>query len=305
MQAILTLYGQGMFSGLVVDSGDGVTHLAAVVDGYALPHLTRRLDVAGRHVTAYLTKLLTLRGYAFNRSADFASIAELKEKLCYVAADPVRERRLALETTVLVESYKLPDGRVIKVGRERFEAPEALFTPALLDKETPGLSELVFDVIQRADADVRVTLYGSIVLSGGTTMYPGLSTRLEGDVQRMHLERVLKGDAARVGRVPIRVHDPPRRKNTVFTGAAVLGACAERGGPLLATARARARVATVRTINARPALAAHPPARARARAGSLIADKPQFWMSREAYAEEGAERLIARWEAAGGRISGS
>lgn len=97
----------GLSTGVVVDSGDGVTHIVPVYEGFALPHLTKRLDVAGRDVTRYLIKLLLLRGYAFNRTADFETVRQIKEKLCYVSYDLELDKKLAEETTVLVESYKV------------------------------------------------------------------------------------------------------------------------------------------------------------------------------------------------------
>ena len=74
IQAVLTLCAQGLLTGVVVDSGDGVTHICPVYEGFSLPHLTRRLDIAGRDITRYLIKLLLLGGYAFNHSADFATM---------------------------------------------------------------------------------------------------------------------------------------------------------------------------------------------------------------------------------------
>lgn len=109
IQAVLTLYAQGLLTGVVVDSGDGVTHIVPVYDGYSLPHLTRRLDVAGRDVTRYLIKLLLLRGYAFNRTADFETVRQIKEKFCYVSYDLDKDQRLSQETTTLMESYTVSE----------------------------------------------------------------------------------------------------------------------------------------------------------------------------------------------------
>lgn len=95
----------GLRTGVVVDSGDGVTHIIPVFEGYAMPHLTSRLDIAGRDVTRYLIKLLLMRGYAFNRTADFDTVRQIKEKLCYVSYDLELDTKLSEETTVLVESY--------------------------------------------------------------------------------------------------------------------------------------------------------------------------------------------------------
>ncbi|XP_054163728.1 actin-related protein 2-like isoform X1 [Oppia nitens] len=222
IQAVLTLYAQGLMTGVVVDIGDGVTHICPVYEGYALPHLTRRLDIAGREVTRYLTKLLLLRGYAFNHTADFETVRMLKEKLCYIAYNCEQEQRLAQETTFLTETYTLPDGRVIKLGGERFEAPECLFQPHLVNIEGLGIAELLFSTINGADLDIKSDLYKHIVLSGGSTMYPGLPSRLEREVKQLYLERILKGDVEKLQKFKIRIEDPPRRKDMVFIGGAVL-----------------------------------------------------------------------------------
>ncbi|KAK4687918.1 actin-related protein 2, partial [Tremellales sp. Uapishka_1] len=222
IQAVLTLYAQGLQTGVVVDSGDGVTHIVPVYDGFALPHLTRRLDVAGRDVTRYLIKLLLMRGYAFERTADFETVRGIKEALCYTSYDLELDKKLSEETTVLVENYTLPDGRVIKVGSERYEAPECMFQPHLVDVEQPGVAELLFQTIQQAAVDTRSELYKHIVLSGGSSMYPGLPSRLEKEMKQLYLTRVLQGDSSRLKHFKIRIEDPPRRKHMVFLGGAVL-----------------------------------------------------------------------------------
>lgn len=65
-----------------------------VIDGFSFPHLTKRSNVAGRHVTNYLVELLMRRGYAFNRSADFDTVRQMKEKLCYVACNYQKEMQV-------------------------------------------------------------------------------------------------------------------------------------------------------------------------------------------------------------------
>jgi len=222
IQALLVLYAQGLLAGVVVDSGDGVTHIVPVWDGIVPPQLIKRLNVAGRHITKYLIKLLQVRGYAFNRSADFETVRLIKEKYCYTGYDLDIESRLALETTVLMQSYTLPDGRVIKLGRERYEASEVLFKPSLIDVESPGVHEVLFNMIQEADVDLRPAFYKHIVLSGGSTMYPGLPSRLEKEMRRLYLEVVLKGDKKRLLKFKLRIEDPPRRKHMVFLGGSVL-----------------------------------------------------------------------------------
>jgi actin-related protein 2 len=197
-EEMLMVFFLGLSSGVVVDSGDGVTHVIPVYESTVLNHHIRRLDVAGRDVTRNLIALLLRRGYALNRTADFETVRQIKEKLCYVSYDLELDKKLSEDTTVLVESYTLPDGRVIRVGSERFEAAECLFQPHLVDVDQPGMAELLFNTIQGTDVDIRSSLYKAIVLSGGSSMYPGLPSRLEKELKQLWLTQVLKGDPERL-----------------------------------------------------------------------------------------------------------
>ena len=200
----------GLSSGVVVDSGDGVTHIVPVYESTVLNHYTKRLDVAGRDVTRNLIALLLRRGYALNRTADFETVRQIKEKLCYVSYDLELDQKLSEETTVLVDSYTLPDGRVIRVGSERFEAPECLFQPHLVDVEQPGIAEFLFNTIQGVDVDIRSSLYKAIVLSGGSSMYPGLPSRMEKELKQLWLTKVLGGNPERLN-VRLLLPDPLQR----------------------------------------------------------------------------------------------
>merc|ERR1712212_1001707 len=110
IQAVLSLYASGRTTGIVMDSGDGVSHGVPVYEGYALPHAIVRLDLAGRELTNYLMKMFT-----------------------------------AAASTSLEKSYELPDGQVITIGNERFRCPEALFQPSFLGMEACGIHETTYN----------------------------------------------------------------------------------------------------------------------------------------------------------------
>jgi len=215
VQAVLSLYASGRTTGLVYDSGDGVTHTVPVFDGFSLKHAVKRLNLAGRELTTYLGDILNESGISLVSTAEFDIIRDMKEKKCYVALDYDEEMKAFENDKSKETSYELPDGTVVNFGNQQIRCAEVLFKPQMIGKDFAGVDKAAYSTIQACDIDVRRDLYENILLSGGSTMFPGLNDRITKEVKNL-------ANAS----VNVKCIAPAERKFSVWIGGSTLSTLA-------------------------------------------------------------------------------
>ncbi|VEU23254.1 DEKNAAC104386 [Brettanomyces naardenensis] len=219
-------------TGTVIDSGDGVTHVIPVAEGYVIGSAIKNIPLAGRDITSFIQTMLRERGEA---DSSLKTAEEIKQKFCYVCPDIVKEFAKYDNNSEMFAKYIIDtvSGRkiTVDVGYERFLAPEIFFNPEIASSDflTP-LPEIVDGVIQASPIDVRKNLYKNIVLSGGSTMFKDFGRRLQRDLKGIVNERVSRSErlsGAKSSGVQVQVISHKRQKNAVWFGGSLLAQTSE------------------------------------------------------------------------------
>ena len=215
-QSVLSLFSCGKTRGLVVEMGEGATYSVPVFEGFALPHASVQMPIAGGDLTAYLKRLLEERGHTFNNSAAHnAIIRGIKETLCAVSNDYANDIRNDTEE----HAYELPDGQSITIGNTcRYNVPETFFNPSILqsgndnnnnNSNVQSITDCILESIGQCDTDFQPDLYSNVILSGGSSLFQGLKTRMQTELEE------------KVESVPIEVIMDSQRKYASWIGGSM------------------------------------------------------------------------------------
>merc|ERR1712070_1200940 len=211
MQSVLALYASGRTTGVVLDSGEGISHTVPIYEGYAMPHSIQRMDLAGNDLTNYLLKILQENDINLSTPSEIDCAQAMKEQICRVAIDFEAEMKMFDDNHF--KDFQLPDGHTIGIGNQLIRTPELLFNPKLDGhNNTLGIHELIRECVMRCDVEVRKELYQSILLAGGTTLFQGFQNRLATEVQRFAPEQVRA-----------KVMAPNERMFSAWIGGSILG----------------------------------------------------------------------------------
>lgn len=203
-QPILSLFSTSSTSGAVLESGDGVTQSCIIYEGYTIPGSYKRINLGGKEVTEYLQYLLNKKGHELRNSDGFQITKKIKEELCEICS-PENENKLE------PKNYTLPDDSILEIGEERRLAPEILFNPLIREYEYPGIQEILAESINKTNVDLKLQLYGSILLSGGNTNIKGMKERIYKEIKKLAPNKA-----------KIRLHTPSNPENCCWIGGNII-----------------------------------------------------------------------------------
>ena len=211
ISGVLALYASGKTTGIVLESGEGVTHSIPVFEGYSIPYASIKLNMGGQDITKYFMSLFEEQGGELDIGVNFETFQNLKEKKCFVSYDfeaSLKEISKFRQNEVLTT---LPDGTELFLTDQNFKCTEALFQPNRMEKDFFGIHEAIYQSIQKCSLSIRKNLYTSILLAGGNTMYSGINNRLFKEIS-----------ALAPSTMSIKTKAPQERKQSVWIGGSIL-----------------------------------------------------------------------------------
>ena len=212
IQATLSLHAYGLVTGVTVDCGADMTQIVSIIDGYTIANGTSCLPIGGRDLTLYLVKLLAHNGITFPGKNCRQHVTNIKETFCYVAEEFGKELVRAKKSGSR-RTYTLPDNHKVTIGKEQFCCPEALFQPQVLGKNFDGIHKICCENIIKSSQpdDITKDLFGNIVLSGGSSMFPGLPHRFLQEIKSLAPSHMTPN-----------VLVVPNRENNVWIGGSIV-----------------------------------------------------------------------------------
>lgn len=247
VQAVLALaaswtsrpVGERTLTGIVIDSGDGVTHCIPVAEGYVIGSCIKHIPIAGRNITYFIQSLLRDREPSIPPEQSLETAKAIKERFCYICPDLAKEfEKYDKNPSKWIKQYTGKNNITkspfeVDVGFERFLGPEIFFNPEMANSDfLAPLSEIVDDCIQNSPIDVRRPLYKNIVLSGGSTMFRDFDRRLQRDIQRLVTARLKTSYNLSQGRlepkpIDVQVVSHHMQRYAVWFGGSMLASTSE------------------------------------------------------------------------------
>jgi len=242
VQAVLSLaaswtrrqVGKRSLTGVVIDSGDGVTHVIPVAEGYVIGSCIKHIPIAGRSITSFIQSLLREREIGIPPEQSLETAKAIKERYCYVCSDIAKEfNKFDADPSKYVKEYSGVNAVTkkpfkIDVGYEKFLGPEIFFHPEFANPDfvTP-ISETVDQCVQNCPIDVRRGLYSNIVLSGGSTMFKDFGRRMERDLRRsvdarLKITEQLSGGRLKPKPIDVSVISHQMQRYAVWFGGSML-----------------------------------------------------------------------------------
>ena len=215
---LLSLYTNKVVTGLVVNIGAKTTRIIPVFEGFIVTHAISVRDVGTEQVLDSIKESLDINQIVSDKSNHLQYLANKRirlasEEFCYISLDLSSEKERSLDDGKLQKHINLFNDKYVVFDQLRFLATESLFKKEELSttRKKGTLAEAIIETVQKCDIDLVTPLFGSILLTGGGTLYEGMEERLKAEL----ITKVPK-------QIGFNIISKPNRLNSSWTGGSIL-----------------------------------------------------------------------------------